>query len=392
MENKLSYSRPLFWILLAFAATSVASIALQNLVWVAVALFLFAHCKDKRKIEWPAGLFPVATLIFLLTFFLGGLVGTDPANSFHTLHKYLTFLLVFLVGAMALRPEDIRKILVFFTYGAAFCALHGIWNHFWNHQDRIDSFSGDKMVFGGMLMVSLLLQISHLIKSPKNLWLWTALILIAVGLFLTQTRGAWLGFLVGFAFLGSRLNRKWLLVGFLLAGFSFFFLPQEVKDRLKNMTHIWVTYDSQHHLHAASESRILIWLTGWEIIKDHPWGVGQGNVSELFPQYNHSVLAQFEPTVPHLHDNFLQILAQNGWLGLMAYLFWIFSYYWETTGRMAPADGNRELHWTFLCVFTSILVWGLSEYTFSHQFMNVQFFLLGLQAGLWKSQPIPPAA
>ncbi len=389
MEKYLSYSRPVFWILLAFAATSVASIALQNLVWVAVALFLFAHFKDKSKTEWPKGLFPIATLVFLFTFFLGGLVGTDPANSFLTLHKYLTFLLVFFVGAMALRPEETRKILLFFTYGAAFCALHGIWNHFGNHQDRIDSFSGDKMVFGGMLMVSLLLQIAHLIRSPKNPWLWAALLLIATGLFLTQTRGAWLGFLAGFACLGWRLNRKWLLAGTLLIGLSFFILPQQVQDRLRNMTHIWVSYDSQHHLHAASEPRILIWAAGWEMIKDHPWGVGQGNVSELFPKYNQtSVLAQFEPTVPHLHNNFLQILAQNGWLGLIAYLFWIFSYYRETALKRFQEAGNLELNWIFLSIFTAILVWGLSEYTFSHQFMNVQFFLLGLQAPLWKKPSI----
>ena len=32
MENRLSYSRPLYWMLLAFAATAVASIFLQNVL------------------------------------------------------------------------------------------------------------------------------------------------------------------------------------------------------------------------------------------------------------------------------------------------------------------------------------------------------------------------
>ncbi len=82
MENQLSYTRPLFWLLLAFAATSVASISLQNIIWIAIAFFLFIHYKDKKKIEWPKGLFPFATLVFLFTFFLGAILGVNPANSF----------------------------------------------------------------------------------------------------------------------------------------------------------------------------------------------------------------------------------------------------------------------------------------------------------------------
>jgi O-antigen ligase len=90
-------------------------------------------------------------------------------------------------------------------------------------------------------------------------------------------------------------------------------------------------------------------------------------------------------TEPHLHDNFLQITAQNGWLGLAAYLFWIGVFYWKGLSFKTRNKDEGDLNWTFLCVFSAILAWGLTEYTFSHQFMNVQFFLLGLQLCLWKA-------
>src|SRR5581483_4724301 len=120
MENQLSFSRPIFWLLLAFAATAVASIALQNIIWAAVALFLFAHGKDKRRIDWPRDLFSISTLFFLLTFFLGAILGTDPAMSFQTVHKYLTLLLIFIFGAMSLGSEENEKLVHCLTYGAAF--------------------------------------------------------------------------------------------------------------------------------------------------------------------------------------------------------------------------------------------------------------------------------
>ena len=388
MPSPLPYSRPLFWILIVFAATAVASVALQNLVWVAVLLFFFAHWKSGQKVDWPRGLFPVATLLFLITFFIGAILGADPANSFHTVHKYLALLMIFPLGAMALTSDQVRKLLLAFLYGAAFCALAGIGKHFILHQDRIDSFSGDKMVFGGMLMVSLLFLLYFLSKSPKDPWLWTSTVLVGTALLFTQTRGAWIGFLPGLVLLLWKFGRKWLLIGLLLMAGSFFILPTPLQERVKSVTELNLTYDGPPGVMTiinSSQTRVLIWVSGLKMIQAHPWGVGQGNVEKEFPKYRLYTLSGVENTVPHLHDNFLQILAQNGWLGLAVYLLWIFSYY-RTAVLWKGADlGMRGLNWAFLSAFTAVLVWGLTEYTFSHQFMNIQFFLLGLQLNLWKN-------
>ncbi len=386
MEKNLPYSRALWGLLLAFAATAVASISLQNiLIWPTVILFFFAHWKSKQKITWPRGLFAWATLAFTASFFLGALWGVDPANSFRTVFKYLTILLPLPIGAMALGWKEIRKLLLFFTYGAAFCALVGIGKHFFLHEDRISSFSGDKMVFGGMLMAALLFQILFLKDEPWMPWHWVSLASLGWALLLTQTRGAWVGFVAGAAQLLWKLQRKWLLAGAGLLVLCYFLLPPALHERIRSIFDVSMTYSRSNPYGNASQSRLLIWAAGWYMIEDHPWGVGQGNVEKLFPQYRPPVLP--EPTEPHLHDNFLQICAQNGWIGLGVYLFWIACYYW-TAWRFKPRDiFSGNLNRALLCVFSGVLVWGLTEYTFSHQFMNVQFFLLGLQACLWKNQP-----
>jgi O-antigen ligase len=377
--------------LLAFAFTAVASIALQNLIWVAIALFLFLHFKNKEKINWPSNLFTFATLLFLATFIIGAIVGVNPAKSFMTVHKYLTFLIIFPIGAMTLAMNDIRKIFHFFITGAAICALFGIGKHFLLNEDRIDSFSGDKMVFGGMLMVSLILILSFLINTPKNYWLWLSFVLIFWALFLTETRGAWVGAMVGLTIFTLSWNKKWLLIGIAVLIGLFFILPHDYQERIKSITNIHYSYTEhmnnpadEGNIKNAIQSRLLIWISGIQMIKEYPFGVGQGNVEDLYPHYriNNSDL---EPTVPHLHNNLLQLTVQNGWLGLITYLFWIFAYYFTAITFKSENSTAIQWNWMFLSIFSAILAWGLTEYTFSHQFMNVQFFLLGLQMNLWVS-------
>jgi O-antigen ligase len=388
MNNSSSFNRYDYYALLAFTLTAVASIALQNFIWISIVLFLFLNLKNSKKITWPSNLFTTATLLFLATYIIGAMVGINPAKSFQTVHKSLTFLVIFPLGAMALSVADVRKLLNFFIAGATVCAIHGIYVHFILNQDRIDSFSGDKMVFGGMLMVTILLITSLLTTSPKSYWLWASLGFVFWALILTQTRGAWLGVLAGFVLLTWQFNKKWLWFGLALFTVSFLVAPQEFQKRLESIGSIELVYNEQHRVIGASQPRLLIWISGLRIIKDNPMGVGQGNIEDIYPKYRIDA-PNNDIDVPHLHDNFLQILAQNGWLGLAAYLFWIFSFYFQALRFSSPSEEAGQFNWMILCVFSSILVWGLTEYTFSHQFMNIQFFLMGIAVLLWEKYSVP---
>ncbi len=243
------------------------------------------------------------------------------------------------------------------------------------------------MVFGGLLMVTLIFQILLLKEFPRNKWVWFSLLMVGIALILTQTRGAWIGFIVGFMVLTWKINRKWLFIGMAIVIALFFMLPRDLKERVQSIWNFKVSMNSSHQIDKTNNQRLFIWSAGLQIIKDYPWGIGQGNLEDLYPKYKSPNAP--EPTQPHLHNNFLQILAQNGWLGLAAYLVWIFAYYFKAMS-FKPLDlGLQSLNWAFLSIFTAVLVWGLTEYTFSHQFMNVQFFLLGLQCRLWSIASSP---
>ncbi|MGH7739020.1 MAG: O-antigen ligase family protein, partial [bacterium] len=333
--------------LFLFALTAVASIALQNFIWIAVALFLVHQFRHHLAFNWPRGIFALATLLFLASFFWASLIGVNPAKSFHTVHKYLVLTLIFWVGATGLNRRQIQNLLLGILAGASVCAVCGIFKYWDGLQDRITSFSGDKMVFGGLLMVCFLLEI-FFIRIKRHIgWMAAALPVTALALFFTQTRGAWVGSAAGFILLMSRFNRKWIIAGALSGLLIFFILPRHFQKRIESIAQIQLSYDAQGHLSNANPDRIMIWISGWRLIQDHPWGIGQGNLVDVYPHYKFPVM--HDPTEPHLHNNFLQILAQNGWLGLALYLFWIFAFYRSALGLKFSNPEDQDLNWTLIC-------------------------------------------
>ncbi len=322
--------------------------------------------------------------MWVFSFYLGTLLGVNPLHSLETVNRYLTLLLALFVGSMGMGVVEIRKLLNAFTWGAVFCAVYGIGKHLFLHQDRIDSFSGDKMVFGGLLMTALLIQAGALMKRPKDFLTWFGASLNGWALLLTETRGAWVGLLAGFLMLGWRFNRRWLLAGLFIGVVGYFVLPAKYQDRLKSITQLDISYTENHEIGDSSQTRVLIWVTGIRIIENYPLGIGQGNIGEVFPKYK--VHALEEATEPHLHNNCLQLAAQNGWLGLALYLGWIGCYFWMAFKYQGSRPLAEELNWTLACCFLGALAWGLTEFTFSQQFMYLQYSLLGLHWGLLKKE------
>ena len=63
-------------------------------------------------------------------------------------------------------------------------------------------------------------------------------------------------------------------------------------------------------------SRIDLWRDGIAIFKDHPLGIGLGNLHQVMPVYLTSSLS--EVTVySHIHNDYLQILIEAGWPGFL---------------------------------------------------------------------------
>jgi O-antigen ligase len=375
MRSSLPLERWSWQVLLFFAATAAFSIVWQHSIWVAVLLWLLAWAKGRVKPLWPQGPFALATLLFMASFFTGALFGVDPANSFGTVHKVLTYLLFFLIGAMGLGRDQVKKLLFFFVVGASFCGIWGIYQHLFLGKARMASFGGHIMTFGGILMTALLLEAYFLHQEPKKVRHWAVTGILGLTLLFNKTRGAWLGFGAGLFGLLGTFRRRWVLPALGIAVASYFLLPSAYQLRVKS---IW-----DPTIRHTNIERLLMWKSGWAISQDHPlFGIGHDNIGDIYPTYR--LQGTRDGSIAHLHNNFVQVLVQNGWTGLLAYLGWIGTYLWTALRKRRWPKGTEELNLLLTWVFVAGLIWGLTEWTFSHQYMNLQAFLLGLQANLWR--------
>jgi O-antigen ligase len=132
--------------------------------------------------------------------------------------------------------------------------------------------------------------------------------------------------------------------------------------------------------HPLNQERQVLWKTGLEVWRDHPWtGVGLG---DLIP-----VLQQYAPgkTGPHghLHNNFVQVLASRGMVGLLAFV-WLQLAFAQLLWRTRSRDPETAaLLLGLVGSFWGFQMMGLFEWNFGDvEIMIPLYFVLGCVAAI----------
>src|SRR5262249_5061572 len=117
----------------------------------------------------------------------------------------------------------------------------------------------------------------------------------------------------------------------------------------------------------SATERLHFWTAGIRMIEDAPLlGLGPGAVRFEYPAYKHPLARR--PGTSHLHNNFVQIAAERGLLGLMAWAaIWaaFLIKAWRIYAALPPARADdRALVAGSLAAVTGFLVAGLFEYNF----------------------------
>ena len=143
--------------------------------------------------------------------------------------------------------------------------------------------------------------------------------IVFLGLLATYSRGSLVAALAGamLMIVVRRFNPKALILAAVLAVGASFVVPQSV------MTRIDETTDSKGELDESSRIRFLYSDAAWAIFRDHPLGVGTGQVRAAMSQYVpnlaaddlHGWGAYVDP-----HNGFLYTLVSWGVIGFLAFL------------------------------------------------------------------------
>lgn len=372
--------------IVAFLVCSVLSItATQAAILVALAAWLckLGRAPHDRLLHLPL-LLPMAA--FYLASVLASATAVDPYRSFKDLRNIFEpaffFLLVHHV-ADEQRATTLSQVLI---AAGTLMAVYGLAQSIAQGPDfRVHGTMSIYMTFAGILMLIALLALTQVLFTPRSrvsYGLVLALMLLTASLVMTHTRGAWLGLGVGVALVLGFRQKRFLLALPVVALIIFLASPEAVRERIRSIV------DPQD---VTARERLYMWSSGTQIISDHPWtGVGIGGVKRVYTAYKHPNALRDQRG--HLHNNFIQIAAERGVIGLSCWLWLWVAFYWHAgqiyRGLGPDARQARALVIGSLASVTGFHVAGIFEYTFGDsEVIMLVYFLMALPYAVWGTQP-----
>lgn len=332
----------------------------------------------RRRLRIPATAFNLPWLLFIFIATLTLLDSYSVMLGLVELLKWLEIaLLVWLVLDFAGRAElgyskVMRLILGMLLFSGLIQALIGIWQfglrgtgpeHFMvlGRFYRAYGTFEQPNPFGGYMNLTAMLALGTVMGllaswlarrrgrsgdgehlRPFSWWFGYALLCAgaaSLGLILSWSRGAWLGFLAGAAVLVLFSTRRvWLGLGLMLVaatamsallafGSSAGFSPAlAITERLGGFRSEFTLGDVRgvdiNDDNYAVLERLAHWQAAVDMARDDLWtGVGFGNYEAAYSEY---ALINFPAALGHAHNYYLNLLAEVGAPGLLAYLFFWF--------------------------------------------------------------------
>ncbi|MHB1133602.1 MAG: O-antigen ligase family protein [Chloroflexota bacterium] len=154
--------------------------------------------------------------------------------------------------------------------------------------------------------------------------------LLGAALLASQSRGGLLGLMLAVAVIGSLASRRAFLAtlvlgvvgAFVLLLGTFDLLPAVVAGRLTQITSYFGLFDVRTVVltpaNWAVVERMAVWQAAWGMFEAHPFlGVGAGNYVAAYPGF---MMPGWPDPMGHAHNLYLTILAENGAIGLAAFL------------------------------------------------------------------------
>ena len=345
----LSLFTPLLvWNKLFFPYVATKAFVFYFLIEILLVIFLFSLYKNPKRFVIKKDWILYSLLIFTGISILAGIFGVDFYISFWSMFErmdgifnFLHFIAFFiLLRAIFNNETQWIKFLRIAIFASFTVTSYGIYQHLFvlGAEERIYSTIGNPIylasyliphIFLGFYLISSKLSRFNLdnlnLDNLKSFWLWFYVVITGLNiwaLFLTQTRGAILGFLAGLIIFGILLiifsqNKKKLIFLFIL---PILIITFYVIGLLWNSVPIERFKTSFIN---PDQTRILQWQTAYKSFLERPiLGFGSGNY--LIAQnksYNPEILRFTGVKWDRAHNKILEIAVDSGIAGLISYLF-----------------------------------------------------------------------
>ncbi len=215
-------------------------------------------------------------------------------------------------------------------------------------------------------------------------------LLITAALFASWSRGAWLGFILSVGVMICAIPRRLshsiaVLVACVTLGGLLWFsgqLPTSITDRIGSATQEIFTLTDVRGVDITPENYPIVerlghWQASLNMARANPWlGVGFGNFDAVYDNYR---LINWNISLGHAHNYYLNVLAETGIIGFAAYAVLFLTIYWMTwQARLNPDRMTRYAVIGLLGTWTYLLAHSLTD----NLYVNNIFIHIGVLLGL----------
>jgi O-antigen ligase len=231
---------------------------------------------------------------------------------------------------------------------------------------RIKGFLSHWMTYSGLLMLAFIFFFVYLFYEKnikRKVILSICLLIMLVTIPLTMTRNIWVGIVVSLGIFIVYYKPRILYFAIPAVIILAILLPGSVKNRFISVI------DPND---PSNKDRLYMVSIAGKIFKDYPLtGVGPNNVKNVYDRYKP---AEAQQTNMHLHNNFLQALAERGIFAALCLLAAFISIIYQLIKRIKnTTDMEKTIATGVLFAFIGFVVAGLFEYNYGDS--EVRFLL-----------------
>ena len=320
---------------------------------VLIGLWVVAGVHNRAVPRWQNGLQWLVAAVVAWTA-ISAFAGVDVHvsllgnyGSYDGLYSAAAFGVIMMAAAEAFDVTDIRKVLGSFAFaGGGIVVFYGLiqlhdtefhgtrWDFIlWNlgsFSNDIFSTLGNPNHLGGYL--AMILPVVVVLGFNTKRWWWRAAagvlaVAVLVELLRTSARGAWVAAIAAFIVMGAMLapeirRRPVLAIGSATTVVAIAVLGLAVEGK-RFLSHSLSTL-FQSGGNTSVQQRYDIWSAAVHIAAHHPFtGIGPDTFALVYPQYQSAAwVAGLGPNylVNGAHDIFMNILADQGFIGLLLFL------------------------------------------------------------------------
>lgn len=260
--------------------------------------------------------------------------------------------------------------------------------------NRAKGFFSTSMTFGECQALATLAILTLFATVEKSVSRMSLLLLASIAttysVMFSMVRGAWLGLAVGSIMLSFRYPKRIpaALLVIVIATLPLVYFSPAIQDRFVGLSLQQTAAIADQKIDAkfqnasleASYRRLTIWMRGFQMLENnYAFGVGMNNVKTWYKRLASDFEFKADLIWGHQHNNFMQILAMTGYIGLFAFFYFIIEAL-KFAWRAYTAVGNNGVKSIGTGAFSLLIcffITGLTEYSWGDEEVAMMALFLG---------------